>query len=331
MTHDGQQVAEKVDAVATGQGLVPPDPSGASESASGDKRPIDLWMRVAVIGGGLFLLAAIGSFIGLNWGTLGSFMRVLTTLGIGACMFVCTLVLVSTGRWPFLVTASYQISGALQTVGLWVAFWEYFGLDSRLVIAISLLVTSVQALSVHVLWRPHPSLVFWAILATLNAVGLLFGLFDVQDYIASTILGLGLCLLSFLVIRDRYRMQAHFWMALGILVFYVHSFQWLSTVVTTNWQDMPQTLVAESVYLLVAGFGLYLGAKLDDKVVLIMSSLALLADISYLATKYFSDVIGIPLTLLIISLVFFALAFLLLHITRRSPPQGGSSVGEGAP
>ena len=69
-------------------------------------------------------------------------------------------------------------------------------------------------------------------------------------------------------------------------------------------------------FLLVVG-GLFLSAFLRSSVILVVSTLFLLAHVSYITSKYFADSVGWPIALVVLGFIFIGLGYISININRK--------------
>src|SRR5688572_25916628 len=94
-------------------------------AALGNKPPADqaqrssgILAKILAYLGGVFVLAGLAIFIGMQWETFSSAMRVLLTLGTGFAVFVFALTTLSDQRFSGVTTPMLLIAALLQPTGL---------------------------------------------------------------------------------------------------------------------------------------------------------------------------------------------------------------------
>jgi len=65
----------------------------------------------------------------------------------------------------------------------------------------------------------------------------------------------------------------------------------------------------EILYFLVIGAMLYVSIRLRSKAILVVSTIALIAHISYITAEYFADSVGWPVLLVVLGLIFIGLGY----------------------
>lgn len=96
----------------------------ASADASLSKRSKgDVAKTLFMYLGAIFILAGVGTYIGTFWGTMGSVMRVLVTLGIGYVLLIVLVAALHEQRYPKLVLPLTLASVFMMTAG-WFVFLD---------------------------------------------------------------------------------------------------------------------------------------------------------------------------------------------------------------
>jgi hypothetical protein len=96
----------------------------ASADASPSKRSKgDVAKTLFTYLGAIFILAGVGTYIGTFWGTMGSVMRVLVTLGIGYVLLIVLVAALHEQRYPKLVLPLTLASVFMMTAG-WFVFLD---------------------------------------------------------------------------------------------------------------------------------------------------------------------------------------------------------------
>ncbi len=127
---------------------------------------------------------------------------------------------------------------------------------------------------------------------------------------ALLLLGLALGVLAFLFSTTHYRVIAWAWYGIASIVFYSSAFA-LSGYVPT------QNLLWEMILPIVIFGGIFFSTYARTRILLITSSIALIAYIIKITSEYFVDSLGWPLALVLIGLALIGVGFLSLYLNRR--------------
>jgi len=71
------------------------------------------------------------------------------------------------------------------------------------------------------------------------------------------------------------------------------------------------------LYFLVIFGGLYLSIYLKSQIILVMSTIFLIAHISYITSEYFADSLGWPISLVILGFIFIGLGYASVNINKK--------------
>jgi len=73
----------------------------------------------------------------------------------------------------------------------------------------------------------------------------------------------------------------------------------------------------QMVYFLIVIGGLFLSAYLKSRAVLVVSTIFLIAHVSYITSEYFADSMGWPISLVILGFIFIGLGYVSININKR--------------
>jgi len=73
----------------------------------------------------------------------------------------------------------------------------------------------------------------------------------------------------------------------------------------------------ESLYLFIVLGGLFLSVYMKSRIILVMSTLFLVAYISYITSEYFADSLGWPISLIILGFIFIGLGYASITINKK--------------
>lgn len=291
--------------VPTEQG-VPIEQSGQTSSFSVMKMLYILGASIVVIG--IFI------FFSQIWDDIGGFVRILVTLGLGLIITASGSTLLKSKPEDTIGLVFHFIGGMLIPGGAIVTLSELeIDLDTlwpatitfAILFAFYLLLNSVHKNAV---------LTFFAIANGTTFVYLLVGALidgpfylheDVYEYLTMAI---GL---SYLSLAHAFRVG---WneKLIGVLYFFG----------TTGFLGAAFLQVFDSglwellYFVLVIG-GLYLSVYEKSRAVLIMSTIFLIAHVSYITGEYFADSLGWPIALILLGFVFIGLGYVSININKK--------------
>ncbi|MCA9355748.1 DUF2157 domain-containing protein [Candidatus Kaiserbacteria bacterium] len=266
-----------------------------------------------VLGGGVVVIGAI-IFIAQIWDDMGSFGHILITLGLGLLMSLLGSVLLKQRPETELGTIFYFIGGMLIPGGALVTLDE-FNLHTDWSFALVFIGVFVFYLVLNFVHR-NAVLTFFAIangtLATYLTVTALFD--PILDY------------------NDMEVLFQYLTMILGVsYVLLAHSFKdgWNDKLIgalnffgVTGFLGASFARVFESgfwelFYFLVVFGVLFLSVYTKSRIFLIMSTIFLIAHITYITNEYFADSLGWPVALVILGFIFIGLGYASITINNK--------------
>jgi hypothetical protein len=299
---------EEIAALARRHGLTPADIAaalGTPPEPASEGRARSVLVRVLGYLGGTFVFAGVGVFIALQWDALGSAARVVITLGPGVAAFVLALLASRDPRYERASTPMFLIAAALQPTGMLVAFEEYgTGGDWRWA---SLIVTGTMALQQGAafasLRRSTPLFltIFFAVLCWWTA----FDLLDADNTLIALVLGAAMLLAAVGADRSGYGAITPVWYFLGGAAFLAAVF------------DLVDRTALELLFLAVAALMVWVSVTVTSRMLLFVSTLAILAYTAWYTGEHFADSIGWPLALIFFGMVMIGLSALAFRIDRE--------------
>lgn len=126
----------------------------SSHSAATKRSKGDIAKTLFIYLGAIFILAGIGTYVGMFWDTMGSVMRVLITLGVGYVIFIVLVSALHEDKFPKLIAPLTLAGVFMMTSGWFVLIHEVFphGDNWR---AATLLVFGVMALHLGALFGKY--------------------------------------------------------------------------------------------------------------------------------------------------------------------------------
>ncbi len=304
---DKDQAIEQILTIARQHGLTAKDIGAAmdrAKSAEGD-RSAGLLGRILGYLGGIFIFAGLCIFIALKWELMNTAARIVITLGSGIALFIMAIVASADERYRRVKTPLFLISAALQPVGIMVALDEFFsGGDEHY----AMLVTSGLMLfqQFAVFWKKREtSLLFTSIFFALCFFSVGLDWLNVDEELNVLLMGASTILLCIGLEGTAFRSVNPWWYLVGSAGFYFGLF------------DMLKHSPVEILFLAVACGGVFLSTWVRSRVLLFVSTVTILAYISYFTSEHFQDSLGWPLVLILLGFVFIGLSALAIRINKR--------------
>ena len=286
-------------AAALGAGAVP----AAAPAAPPPRR--NLVVRVLGFLGGTFVFAGIGTFIALQWDSMGSSARVLVTLGAGLTVFAMAIALHADRRFDTAVTALLLIAAVLEPTGMFVAFNEYgSGGDWRWA---SLVTFGAVAAQFGLAFKPmrRSTALFFAVAYATVFWATALDLAGADGKLIGIVIGVALLALAVRVDRTAWNDVTASWYFFGGVFFLAGLF------------DAVERTSFEILFILSAVGLVYLSAAVRSRMLLFVATLAILAYTGWFTSEHFADSIGWPLALMAFGIFMIGLSALAVRIDRK--------------
>ncbi len=247
------------------------------------------------LGGGL-IFAGLCTYANMVWDDFSSASRVLITLGSGLICLLLALIALKDSRYTKVFTPLMLIAVALQPLGLFVFLDEYMNNHKSLECAI-MIVFGVLALQQGLLFLKYrkTSLAFFGILFGYGALCALAYLMNLDADVIHIVLSFsGLCL-AYGLDKTAHRAIAGFWYFVSTLYFSLRVFWVLEG-------SFDFALIG------VAALLIYASTWTQSRSFLFASIITLLTYLSYLTGRYFSDVTGWPIALIVLGALFIGIS-----------------------
>lgn len=225
----------------------------ASESSTATRSKGDIAKTLFIYLGAIFILAGVGTYVGLFWNSMGSVMRVIITLGVGYVIFVVLASALYENKFPKLIFPLTLASVFMMTNGWFVLIHEYFPRGDNLRVAV-LFVFGVMALHQGALFSKYPRTVL-AFTVLFFAYGFLdvgLDLLGVPVPYISIILGASLFLVGTALEKTSHRLLVEPALLIGISWMNIGLFDRIATFTSANWASLITGLC-----LIFAAFGMH--------------------------------------------------------------------------
>ena len=247
--------------------------------------------------GGIFVLAGIAIFIGMQWELFSAPVRVLVTLGVGFAVFLFALATMSDERFSRATTPLLLVAALLQPTGIVVMLNEYaLGDVPEHGLLFMCLVMLVQQLLTF-LAKKRTVLLFTSLFFGAAGFGTWCEIINIDFEVTALALGVGLTLISFVIDKTVHRGITPFWYLAGSIFFLYGAF------------DLVEDSAFEVVYFGVAAAFMYLGTVVRSRILLFSSVIALMSFTGYFFRDSLANAFGLILMgFLLIGLSAFAMS-----------------------
>ncbi len=298
---------EQILRIAREHGLTSADIETAFMGADrgGAEPPANILVRILGYLGGTFVFAGLSIFIASNWDVMNTAARIIITLGSGIAVFIMAIVASGDERYFRVKTPLYLIAAGLQPVGILVAIDEFSsGGDWHYAVLLTAGIMVFQQGAVF--WQKRDTtLLFTSLLFALWFFGVALDLLSVDENFIALILGAATVSLCIGLERTPHRGMNPFWYLFGSACFFYGLF------------DLVQHTAIELAFLAVACASVFLSTWVRSRTLLFVSTIAILAYISYFTSQHFQDSLGWPLVLILLGLIFIALSTIAIRINKR--------------
>ena len=197
--------------------------------------------------GAIFILAGIGTYIGMFWNRMGSVMRIVVTLGVGYTLLIVLISALHEKKYPKLILPLCLASMLMLTGGWFVFIDEVFPQGNNWRLA-ALSVFGLMAVHQGLLFRKYALtvLAFTALLFAYAFLQVGFDLLDIPDGIAALILGASLFLVATEVEKSPHRSLAEFAFLIALCWFNAGVFDRVAVASSANWAALLAGLSAMS-------------------------------------------------------------------------------------
>jgi hypothetical protein len=278
----------------------------STPTATIESKKSDLVATVFSYLGGTFIFAGITAFIAMQWDNMNSASRIIITLGPGIITFVWGVWSLKDSRWAKLTNPLLLMAAWLQPTGLFVLIYELFrsGNDARLACLLVFGVMAVQQLAAFCQFR-RTLLVFTSMVFGYSALYMLLDLADVGDNISAIIIGVSLVCIA-------RALQTSLHAALSGVSYFIGSAFLLSGA-----YDLITRSPLELLYIAIPCAMIYFSTQFKSRALLFTSTISMLAFIADFTARYFADVVGWPIALIVFGFLLFGISAAAWRIKNR--------------
>ena len=265
------------------------------------ERSTGILAKIMAYLGGIFVLAGIAIFIGMQWDQFSSPVRVLVTLGVGFAVFLFALTTMTDPRFSRVTTPMLLIAAMLQPTGIVVMLNEYSrGGDPEHGLLFMCVVMLVQQFLTF-LAKKRTVLLFTSLFFGAAGFGTLCEILDIDFEIVALALGIALTSISYVIDKTVHQAITPLWYFIGSVFFLYGAF------------DVLEGSVIEILYFGVAAGFMYLGTVVRSRTLLFSSVIALMGFTGY----FFRDSLANAFGLIIMGFLLIGLSALAMSLNRK--------------
>lgn len=260
--------------------------------------------------GGIFIFSGIGVFISMYWVDFSSAQRVITTLGTGLITFFMGIACLIDKKYEPAATPLFLMSSILQPTGILVMLHEYSsGGDPRYGLLFMSIYMLIQQGATFVA-KERTVIAFSAILFGCIFFANLFDIWDMNEKLIGTVIGVSLMSIAYSLNQSRHTAIAPFWYFVGSMILMWSVFEAL------------RNTVFEPIYLGLSAFIIFLSTCVRSRTLLLTGTLAMLIYIGYYTAQHFANTVGWPIALMMIGIALVALSALAVRLNNKYIKQG---------
>jgi uncharacterized membrane protein len=312
--HKQDALAEIV-SIAAKNGLTAQDIAQAFNAAQGSATQAEdggsKLKRIFSYIGGILILSGICAFVATIWPDIGSFARVVITLGTGIVAFIMALSASHDPRYERMATPLFLIAALFQPAGIFVMLDEYSrGGDPHMgVLFMATYMVIQQGLTFYK--KQLTVLAFTTTFFVGTFFANLMDWVDVPEKWTALTLSLATIAAARAMDKSRHMTIAPFW-------YFVSSACLLFSVF-----EIVEGGMLEILYLGTTGLLMYASIAFRSRTLLLNSTLGMLWYIGYFTAEHFANSVGWPILLIILGLIFMGIGSLAVKINNKYIKQKG--------
>ena len=265
------------------------------------ERTTGILAKILAYLGGVFVLAGIAIFIGMQWDQFNSAVRVLLTLGAGFAIYLFALVTMTDVRFTVVTTPMLLIAALLQPTGIVVMLNEYSrdGEPEHGLLFMCVVMLVQQFFTF--LAKKRTVLLFTSLFFGAAGFGIFCEILDIDFEIVALALGIGLTSISYTIDKTAHKDITPFWYLAGSVFFLYGAF------------DVLEGSAVEILYFGIAAGFMYLGTVVRSRTLLFSSVIALMGFTGY----FFRDSLANAFGLIIMGFLLIGLSAFAMSLNRK--------------
>ena len=213
--------------------------------------------RLFAILGGIFVLAGVGTYIGMFWDSMPSIARIIITLGLGIALTLFGFVAIREDKYPRIIIPVFIAASIACVTGGFVLLHEMFPSSNEPQKAMLMVFTCMTLYQLFVYrFFTHTITIALAIFYLYGALGAAFDLMDISTRWSALVLGGSLMLGAQGLAKSPHRSLVPLCIIISAIWFNIGIYDWVDEMLGNDWAIL---VVGLSVFAL--GFGLSLAAE----------------------------------------------------------------------
>ncbi|MFN7113533.1 MAG: DUF2157 domain-containing protein [Alphaproteobacteria bacterium] len=255
--------------------------------------------------GGILVFAGICILIGQMWDDMGSYTRVIVTLGTGFSAYLFGLAAIGHEKFDRAATPFLLIAALFQPAGIFVMLDEFSrgGKPEHGILFMAGTMLLQQGLT---FWhKRRTTLAFTSIVFGGIFFVTLMDLYEIDPDLIGLCIGTSLMLISWSLSQSPHRSIAAPWYFIG------------SVAMLVSFGDIIYDTAAEPLFLGLSAFFIFLSTRARSRTLLLVGTLAMLCYIAYFTGKHFKDSLNWAVMLILCGGAFIGLGALALRINAK--------------
>jgi len=256
--------------------------------------------------GAAFIFGGLSLFINMIWHDLGSSSRVVITYGPGLMMFILGVILLKHPSLKKASTPLFLVSAVILPIGMFVFLKEYAeGHDGQLAAMVVFSLIACQFFCAFLILQ-RTNLLFCSYLFWNGTMGIVMERANIPGELLGTTLGLSIMMTAWFMDRTCHRAIAPFWYFLGSVGLLWSLFDWVEGIRNLDILYLPVTILL-----------MFVSTRMQSRTLLLVSTVALLGFLGYFTDKYFANVTGWPLALMIMGFMLISASAYAVSLAQR--------------
>ena len=256
--------------------------------------------------GGIFVFSGLAISTNLIWDDISSAQRVILTFGTGLLVFILGIIGAKDARFEKAATPLFLISALLLPTGLFVLLDEYMPhTQIPVVAAIFIFATLAAQFGLVFFALRRTSLLFFTLLFWHGFITTLLEKLNFDGELIGVVLGISTLSLTIGISKTSHQAIAPFWYFIS------------GIVLLGSFWSLTEGTALDIGYLGLNAFLVYLSITVASRTLLLVSVLGLFFYMGYFANEYFADILGWPVSLILLGIAMMGLSAYAVKLGRK--------------
>jgi hypothetical protein len=261
--------------------------------------------------GGLFIIAGMAFFIGMQWDDMGTASRILTTLGSGFCVFIMALTCTTRENLEKAATPLFLLAALLEPTGILVMLKEFSrgGNPAHGMLFMCCVMAIQQGFT---FWaKDRTVLALTTLFFGCSFFAIAFDLMHIDESVIGFVMGLSLTCIAWSLGKSKHK-------SLSPLCYFFGPIMFLCAV-----GDWVHRTPVEILFLGLSCGIIFLSTVVRSGTLLAVGTLATLGYVGYFMGKHFPDSLAGPIGLMLLGVMLIGAGVLAVKINNKYIKQKG--------